>query len=389
MLNDPLGAFCRHDHVELKGAPAGAFAGLRLAVKDVFDIKGHVTGAGQPDWLRTHPPASSTAPVVQALLDAGADVVGKTQTDELVYSLNGENVHYGTPVNPRAPGRIPGGSSSGSAAAVAGGLADIALGTDCAGSVRLPASYTGIHGFRPTHGRVAAEGAVGLAPSFDTVGWFARDAAILERVGRVLIADAAPPRPPARVLIAEDTFALAGAAVERALQAGVEAVAAAVGKAERAIVHPPGLPELAAWFRVIQGFEVWRTHGEWITRVKPDFGPGVRERYVWAATVKEADTLAPCAARERFAARLVDLLKDDAILCLPTAPGIAPLLDTPSAELEAFRLRAIALLAIAGLARLPQASLPLGTLDDCPVGLSLVGAPGADLDLLAFARSLG
>src|SRR5438093_7781569 len=370
MIDDPLGAFCRDNHVEVVGAATGPLAGVTLAVKDVFDIAGSITGAGSPDWFRTHPAAERTAPVVQRLLDAGARVVGKTQTDELVYSLNGENAHYGTPVNPRAPGRIPGGSSSGSASAVAGGLAEVALGTDCAGAVRLPAGFCGICGFRPTHGRVSAEGAVALAPSFDAVGWFARDAELLERVARVLMPD--PPGPvPRRVLIAADAFALVGARMAEALRPGVDAVTGAVGQAERVLVHPPGLGELTDWFRLLQAFEVWATHGEWIARVKPSFGPGIKERYEWAATVTADRLEGPRRERERFAARLDAMLADGAVLCVPTAPGIAPLRKTPAADLETFRAQAIGLLAIAGLARLPQVSLPLGTLDDCPVGLSL------------------
>ena len=188
-MNDPLGVFCRYTHVTHIGSETGSLAGLSLAVKDVFHIKGYRTGAGNPDWLRTHPAVETTAPVVQRLLDAGAHIVGKTHTDELAYSLNGENVHYGTPVNPNAAGRIPGGSSSGSAAAVAGGLVDFAIGTDCGGSVRLPASYCGIFGFRPTHGRIPLDGIVPLASSFDTVGWFTRNARLLEKVGRVLLDD--------------------------------------------------------------------------------------------------------------------------------------------------------------------------------------------------------
>ena len=158
--NDPYNAFCRHTHVELDGASDGPLRGLTFAVKDVFDIAGHRTGNGNPVWLATHAPAARTASAVERLLAAGARVVGKTHTDELAYSLNGENVHYGTPTNPRAPGRIPGGSSSGSAAAVAGGLVDFALGTDCGGSVRLPASYCGIYGIRTSHGLVPADGVV-------------------------------------------------------------------------------------------------------------------------------------------------------------------------------------------------------------------------------------
>ena len=158
-----------------EAAPNGPLRGCTFAVKDVFDIAGHRTGNGHPRLARDPSTAERTASAVERLLAAGARMVGKTYCDELTYSINGENVHYGTPVNPKAPGRIPGGSSSGSAAAVSGGLVDFALGTDCGGSVRIPASYCGIYGIRTSHGLVPADGVVPLAPSFDTVGWFARD----------------------------------------------------------------------------------------------------------------------------------------------------------------------------------------------------------------------
>src|SRR5262249_47209204 len=180
---DKLGAFCRQTHVEVKGRGVGPLANLVFGVKDIYDIAGHKTGFGSPEWLATHGPATRTAPAVQALLDAGADVVGKTNTDELTYSLTDENAHYGTPTNINAPERIPGGSSSGSSVAVAGSLADFALGSDTGGSVRVPASFCGIYGIRPTHGRISLEGACPLAKSFDTCGWFARDPLLLERVG--------------------------------------------------------------------------------------------------------------------------------------------------------------------------------------------------------------
>src|SRR3989442_12875541 len=139
----------------MKGASRGPLVGLTFAVKASYDVAGQRTGFGSPDWLRTHDPAGCTAPVVQRLLDAGAHLVGKTHTDELTWSLTGENAHYGAPVNVNAPGRIPGGSSSGSAAAVAGGLVDFALGSDTGGSVRAPSSFCGIYGIRPTHWRVS------------------------------------------------------------------------------------------------------------------------------------------------------------------------------------------------------------------------------------------
>jgi amidase len=384
--NDALGAFCRHTHVALKGSRRGLLAGLGFGVKDIYDIAGHQTGFGSPDWLRTHPPANATAPTVQHLLAAGADMVGKTQTDELTYSLNGENVHYGTPVNVNAPGRIPGGSSSGSAAAVAGGLVDFALGSDTGGSVRAPASFCGVYGIRPTHGRVSLEGACPLAPSFDTAGWFARSAELLERVGHVLLGEDGPQ--PGRLLIAADAFALSGEAVTLALQPAVERVSALLGKPEPVTISSEGLPQWFQVFRVLQAAEVWVQHGAWVTRVKPDLGPGIKERVQWASTLTPRDVAPVKTQREAIARHMDRLLENNAVLILPTVPGIAPLKNTPSAELDDFRGRAMSLLCIAGLARLPQVSLPLGMLDGCPVGLSLVARRGGDAMLLALAREL-
>ncbi|MFN7086669.1 MAG: amidase [Burkholderiales bacterium] len=386
--DDALGAFCRHTHVALQGSGAGPLAGLTMGVKDLYDIAGHKTGFGSPAWLATHEAARATAPVVRQLLDAGADLVGKTQTDELAFSLNGENAHYGTPVNVNAPGRIPGGSSSGSAAAVAGGLCDFAIGTDTGGSVRAPASFCGIYGMRPTHGRISLAGVCPLAASFDTCGWFAREAALLERVGRVLLGAAAAPAP-GRLLLAADAFALAGDAVTRALQPAVDRISALLGKAEPVTVSAEGLPQWFEVFRVLQGAEIWAQHGEWVRRVQPAFGPGIRERMQWVSTLAAREVEEAGVRREDIVRRMAALLAGDAVLVLPTVPGIAPLRNTPPAELDDFRSRAMSLLCIAGLARLPQISLPLGTLDGCPLGLSLIARRGGDEMLLALAREAG
>ena len=381
--SDPYNAFCRHNHVELDGAPSGPLRGLTFAVKDVFDIVGHRTGNGNPVWLKTHPPAAGTASAVERLLAAGAKMVGKTHTDELAYSLNGENVHYGTPINPRAPGRIPGGSSSGSAATVAGGLVDFALGTDCGGSVRLPASYCGIYGIRTTHGLVPADGVVDLAKSFDTVGWFARDATMMLRVGEALL----PPDgefAPKRLLIAEDAFAFAGAEIGAALAAAVAKLKAALAD-HRTVKVYTGEPSVwSGIFRILQGDEIRKRHSAWIDAHHPNFGPGIAERFAWTRTIARAEVERMRPQREAVAAHMDALLGDDAVLCLPTAPGIAPNLATPAPELEVFRTLAFGLLSIAGLARLPQLSLPLGTLHDCPLGISLIAPRGGDLGLLAF-----
>ena len=386
MIDDQVNAFCRHDEVAIEGSATGPLHGCSFAVKDVFDIAGHITGNGHPLWFETHPPAVRTAWAVERLLAAGASLIGKTYCDELTYSINGENVHYGTPVNPKAPGRIPGGSSSGSAAAVSAGLVDFALGTDCGGSVRIPASYCGIYGIRTSHGLVPADGVVPLAPSFDTVGWFARSASLMRRVGTVLLS-AARPFEPRRLIVATDAFAAIDPAISAALTPAIEKVATSIAQTARVKVYTGDSAEWRSIFRVLQGAQIRAQHGAWIDRYRPEFGPGIRDRIAWTATITADEVAAATPGREAVARHMDGLLGDDAMLCLPTAPGIAPWLNTPPAELETFRAKAFALLAIAGLARLPQVSLPLGTFDGCPVGLSVIGPRGCDRGMLDWAAT--
>jgi amidase len=384
--HDPYDAFCRHTHVELDGVSDGPLLGLSFAVKDVFDIAGYRTGNGNPVWLETHAPAGRTASSVERLLAAGARMIGKTHTDELAYSLNGENTHYGTPKNPGAPGRIPGGSSSGSAVAVAGGLVDFALGTDCGGSVRLPASYCGTYGLRTTHGLIATDGVVDLAASFDTIGWFARDPRTMRRVGEVLL-PAGGNFFPKRLLVAEDAFAFAGPEVTLALAPPLAHLKAAFANHRGIRVYTD---EPAAWsgiFRILQGDEIRRRHSAWIDAHNPSFSPDIAERFRWTRTITVADVERRRLQRDHVAQYMDKLLGDDAVLCLPSVPGIAPKLATPAAELEVFRARAFALLSIAGLARLPQLTLPLGTMEGYPVGLSLIAPRGQDRGLLNWVAA--
>lgn len=383
---DTLNAFCRHTHVELRGAADGPLAGLTFAAKDIYDVGGVRTGFGSPDWLRTHEPARRTAPAVQMLLDAGAHLLGKTHTEEMAFSLTGENAHYGTPVNPAAPERVPGGSSSGSAAAVAGGLVDFAIGSDTGGSVRAPASFCGIYGIRPTHGRVSLEAACPLAPSFDTCGWFARDAASLARVGEVLLGGRA--NKPGRVLLAQDAVALATPEAQQALRPALARASSVMGDMEPVVVSPEGLNAWFEVFRVLQFAEIWDTHRAWVTRVKPAFGPVIGQRFEAVAKVTSTEVAQMKPRREEITTRLDRLLADNAVLLLPTVPDIAPLLNCPPGQTAAFRERAMGMLCISGLGRLPQVSLPLATLHGCPIGLSLVATRGNDEMLLDLARKL-
>jgi amidase len=384
--NDPLGAFCRENHAALQGSRSGSLAGLTFAAKDAFEIAGARTGFGQPDWLRTHPPARETATAVQRILDSGADMLAKTHCDELCYSLTGENVHFGTPVNVNAPGRVPGGSSNGSAAAVAGGLVDFALGTDCGGSVRIPASYCGIIGLRPTHGRVSDNGVLPFGPSFDVVGWFARDIELFAKVGDVLLgADATAA--PTRLMVADDAWDQVEKPVADALRPAANMAEAALGKAQHVRVSPEGLGEWFEVFRTLQAAEIWSTLGRWVSETKPRFGPGTKERFEYAATVTPDQVGAANARRREIRTHVGALLGADGVICVPTSPRVAPLRGTPADKVEVeYRNQAQRILCIAGLCGLPQISLPMATIDGLPIGLSLIGARNSDKALIALAK---
>ncbi|TQV81916.1 amidase [Denitrobaculum tricleocarpae] len=387
---DSLGAFIPESDVNIAGAADGPLRGVTFAAKDIYDIAGHVTGCGNPDWARSHEAATATAPTVQRLLDAGAYLVGKTITDELAYSLNGQNHHYGTPSNINAPGRIPGGSSSGSASAVAGGLVDTALGSDTGGSIRTPASYCGLFGLRPTHGRISLENVMPLAPSFDTVGWFARDAELLRRVGEVLFQEsAAHSPPPTKLVIVEDAFELAEDAVRSALAPFVTRLEARLTAGDPVLAGEPGggLSEWMWRFRKIQASEIWKVHGAWIEAQSPAFGAEVAERFAWAKDVDPGEVEEASAARIDYTRRLEALVPEGTLLCLPSTPGIAPLVSASAESLLEHRGSVLSLNSIAGLSGLPQITMPLATVSGCPVGLSLIAGRNADMALLAFAES--
>lgn len=384
---DTLGAFVPGPRREHAPTGQGPLDGLRLAVKDLIDVRGEITGGGNPDWAASQTPALRHSPAVAACLAAGATLVGKTVTDELAFSLEGENAHHGTPLNPRAPHRLPGGSSSGSASAVAGGAADIALGTDTGGSVRIPASFCGLFGMRPTHGRIPLQGVLPFAPSLDTVGWFARDAAALRRVGQVLLKGStqddtsAPP-----LVMLDEAWSLADADVVDALKPVVQAWAPAhIGD----VFDAPMRDWLRA-YQVLQGAEIREQLGPWITTRQPRFGPAIAPRFASALSLDEADVARWHAWRTRHTHRLHTLMaREPQVWMLPTSP-LAPLRRDASGEQRGdFYQRTLALGALAGLAGLPQITLPLAALaDGTPIGLSLIGAHGTDLPLLDLAVRL-
>ena len=365
---------------------SGELRGLSFAVKDLFDVAGYPTSGGQPILLAASGIKTQHAKLVQQVLAAGAAFIGKTVTDELAFSLNGSNVHFGAPVNGAAPDRLTGGSSSGSASAVSLGCADFALGTDTGGSVRAPASHCGLIGLRPTHGRLSSAGCLPLAPSLDVPGWFAKDIEPFAAVGRVLLgADTQPLKHP-RMLMPTDLWELLTAEAAPAVRAAAEPMAQHLGGAKGVEVVLENFDAMTMSFRRIQGREAWEHHGDFIERYSPVLGPGVAERFAWSKTVSHAEVQEARSFRAKFVAHIDALLGTDGVLIFPTMPDCAPMRNTPESSLEDYRSRSLKLLCVAGLAGCPQISLPLAARAGVPLGISILGPRGSDQSLIALAQ---
>lgn len=388
-LNDPAHAFVPYPDVPVAHASTGPLSGLYFGVKDLFDVAGYPTGGGNPLVLAMSGIKTQTAPTVQKLLDAGAAFAGKTVTDELAFSMNGNNAHFGAPINGAAADRITGGSSSGSASAVSSRLCDFALGTDTGGSVRAPASHCGLYGIRPTHGRVSLQSALALCHSYDTCGWFARDATTFARVGDVLLgADTASLPAQPRLLRPTDVWNLIAPAVLPAWDGAWAKIEATYGKAAPTTAALESFEAMYWSFRYIQGREAWMTDGAFIERYAPVLGPGVKERFAWSQQVTDAQVAQAQAFRARFTEHLGQLLGTDGVLVMPSMPDIAPLRSTDESALEDYRNQAVQMLCMAGLSGFPQISLPLAGRDGAPLGISLLGPQGSDRSLIAMAQRL-
>ncbi len=380
-------AFVPGDRTAMAGRVGGPLAGLTFAAKDLFDVAGTTTGCGNPDWAASHGPAVQSAWAVQRLLDAGADLVGKTITDEISLGLLGINRHQGTPLNPRVPDCVPGGSSSGSASAVAGGHADLALGTDSGGSVRVPAGFCGLYGLRPTHGRLPVDGMMAQSPSFDTVGFFARCPGTFALAGAALLDEEVEPILPIEILVATDAFALADPVVRAVLASVLARIEPTVAVTEVRLATG----DLLDWShnqRLLQSYEFGRTFAEWIDRCNPRFSFEVAGALAHAATLRDEDIVAPRMFREEACQRLEAILDGCRVLALPTTAILPIRRDARLSEMTAAVSRLAELTCIAGLTGLPQVSLPFGWAGSIPVGLSLIGWRGSDAQLIGMARAL-
>ncbi|MDB5984397.1 MAG: gatA 3 [Pseudomonas sp.] len=388
-MKDTAFAFMPYPAVDMPKALSGPLSGLTFAVKDLFDVAGYPTGGGSPHVLAMSGIKTRTSPTVQRLLDAGAHLVGKVHTNEMAYSMTGKNAHYGTPINGGAPDRIPGGSSSGSASAVSNDLCDFALGSDTGGSVRTPASYCGLYGLRPTHGRVSLQACQALVPSMDTPGYFTRDAELFERVGAVLLGEDSAPLPDApELVIAPELFAMLSEAAQAALAPALAKVSAVAGPFGTLQGELPSFDETYWAFRYIMAYEAWQAQGELIETHGFELGPDVGARFAWAKGISLEQYESSCADRERIRQEWSALL-GNRVLVLPTVPDIAPLRSADDDEIERTRQTSHHLLAISSMCQFPQLSMPLASKDGAPFGLGLLGPVGSDLSLVRLAARIG
>lgn len=374
--------------LNISGAMTGPLAGLKFVAKDNLDVSGEITGAGNPDWARTHPAANKHSAAVEAAIRSGGTLVGKACLDEFAYSIDGINIHFGAPNNPQYPDRICGGSSCGSASAVAAKLVDFAIGTDTAGSVRVPASYCGIYGFRPTHGRVSVEGVVPLAPLFDTVGWFAREAELLETCGAIFLKEALSTVHPKKLLIAIDAFDLVSSELKDTLKDAVKNASKKFQTVEEIHLEGLGWQQFVETYRISQSKQAWDVFGKWITETNPYICTSIKSRFDFASTVTNEKFKEAIATRNDIAQKFAELLAEDSVLCMPTTADLPPLLTSTDEELLKKRLLNFNLSVISPLAGTPEVTIPIAINTSKCTGLSFIAGAGSDMRLLYLAKGL-
>jgi amidase len=384
------------DSIALPPLRDGILRGRRVAVKDLVSVEGHVSSFGHPRWRATHQPSHATAPVVTVLREAGAGVVGLTKLDQLAYSLVG-NAGEGTPPhNSLYPDRYTGGSSSGSAAAVSAGLADIGLGTDTAGSVRVPSASCGLFGLRPSHGAVNASGVLPLAPSFDVLGVMARDPGLLRDaflvIGGIPASKPSPAGLPGEALLPVDLMESLDVGVVGALRAAAAAIAkAAHGSVRECEFSSFANDDASDLFSRLQAREIWENHGEWVSRNSDALAPDVLERLERAERLSQSpagEKRADQADRHRYTEAFHAFCPVTAVVILPVLAGLPPRRDADPGALLAFRSAAVKFAAPASLAGCPELVIPVqqGSPHEPTYGVGLLGRRHGDHALLSILK---
>ncbi|MDG3085255.1 amidase family protein [Vibrio hannami] len=366
----------------------GLLDGVKLSVKDLFDVKGYKTGAGLPKWLDSAPVATEHAKAISLLLEDGAYLISKTQLDELAYSLAGINSHYGVSRNPFDSTRVSGGSSSGAAVSVATGKSDIGLATDTGGSIRVPASYCGLYGLRPTYGRVPIEGLVPLAPRFDTAGLLTRDIKLMETAFNALFADEENEKEHVEI----DTLLWC-----EALWEGVDQNAKRYAKdlfekypGNKGTISSPVLDaeQRRKCFSILQAQSIWDTHGKWLKGSITEFGQDIQIRLEWGRQLTESDIASAETLLQKWQSDEENWLPKGSVLLIPTVPSVAPKINVKDDEQVEQRNTLLGLTSIAGLSGWPQLQCPAITVDGLPVGISFLGRENSDIQIIKFAQEV-
>ena len=387
-----VGAFVPNS-VAIGGSGEGSLGGRTFAAKDLFSLKGHQSSFGHERWRSSHSAAAATSPILTSMLDAGADLVGLTKLDQLAYSLIG-NVGEGAPPRNALDDRLfCGGSSSGSAAAVAAGLADIGLGTDTAGSIRVPAAACGLHSIRPSHGLIEPDGVIPLASSFDVVGVFGLRASIIAEVLKELAPRADNNPPPTVINFAADVFDGAGADSARIGRAVARAAADILGaQCEEIGFGEFTSADVGDLFARLQGREIWSNHGRWVEEHGSFLAEDVRsrlERCERLSRDSESTKQQDRAERLAYTRSLSAAVEPGTVVVLPVMLRHGPMRDWDAQQLAEFRGECFRLAAPSSLTGAPQSVLSIRRQGDPrSVGIGLLTAPGGDLGLLDLMASL-
>ena len=358
----------------------GNLKNLKFVLKDMCDIKNIKTSCGNPDFYKACEPAKKHAEFLSNILSEGAILEGITICDEFFYSVIGENSHYGTPKNLNAPNCVPGGSSSGSAAALTTDLFDFSIGSDTGGSVRVPASFCGLLGIRPTHGRIKSNGVYPMAPSFDTIGWFSNNIKTFQKIGEVLLDKNENENITFnQFVIAEDLLELVDTDIKNQFDSYYKELHPNI-KHRR--LSKFSKSEIADNFRILQAGEIKEHVIPWIEKNKPKISLEINSRIEMASEILPLEIDAAKTFRQEIISEINNSLPEGDIAIFPTTPFSAPKCGQSDQDLGSDRKKIMEMTSIAGMTSRPQISIPKFKGKTGPVGISILGWQNSDEILL-------
>jgi|TARA_B110000914_G_C15439590_1_gene435454 amidase len=358
----------------------GNLKNLKFVLKDMCDVKNIKTSCGNPDFYKACEPAKKHAEFLSNILSEGAILEGITICDEFFYSVIGENSHYGTPKNLNAPNCVPGGSSSGSAAALTTDLFDFSIGSDTGGSVRVPASFCGLLGIRPTHGRINANGVYPMAPSFDTIGWFSNNIKTFQKIGEVLLDKNENENITFnQFVIAEDLLELVDTDIKNQFNSYYKELHPNI---KHIRLSKFSKSEIADNFRILQAGEIKEHVIPWIEKNKPKISLEINSRIEMASEILPLEIDAAKTFRQEIISEINNSLPEGDIAIFPTTPFSAPKCGQSDQDLGSDRKKIMEMTSIAGMTSRPQISIPKFKGKTGPVGISILGWQNSDEILL-------